>query len=72
MIANDARCTSEIISGIAMTKAAFNRKLAVLSSKLELNLKMNPVKYNSRSVALCGAEIGILQVVQLECGFVWC
>jgi hypothetical protein len=34
---NVARCTSEIKSRIAMAKAAFKRKKALFTNKLELN-----------------------------------
>ena len=36
-ITNDARCTREIKSRIAMVKAAFNKK-SIFNSKLEANL----------------------------------
>jgi hypothetical protein len=56
MISNDARCTREIKSRIAMAKAAFNNKKTLLASKLDLNLSKEPVKCYIWSVALCGAE----------------
>jgi hypothetical protein len=37
-ITNDARCTREIKSRIAMVKAAFNKK-SIFNSKLEVNLR---------------------------------
>jgi hypothetical protein len=37
MITNDARCTREIKSRIAMAKAAFNKKKTLFSSKLDTN-----------------------------------
>jgi hypothetical protein len=37
MITNDARCTREIKSGIAMAKAVFNKKKTLFISKLDLN-----------------------------------
>jgi hypothetical protein len=40
MITNDARCTSEIKSKIAMAKAAFNKKKTLFTSKLDLNLTL--------------------------------
>ena len=40
---NNARCTREIKSRIAMAKAAFNKKI-ILSSKLDLNLRKKLVK----------------------------
>jgi hypothetical protein len=38
MLTNDARCTSEIKSKIAMAKAAFNKK-TLFTSKLDINLR---------------------------------
>jgi len=55
LITNDARCTGEIKSRIAMEKAAFNKKI-IFTSKLDINLKKNPVKFNSWSIALYGTE----------------
>jgi hypothetical protein len=37
MITNDARCTREIKSRIAVVKTAFNKKKAFFTSKLDLN-----------------------------------
>jgi hypothetical protein len=37
MITNDARCTRETESRIALTKAAFNRKNTLFTSNLDLN-----------------------------------
>jgi hypothetical protein len=39
MITNDARCTREIKSRIAIAKAAFNKKKKLFTSKLDLNLR---------------------------------
>jgi len=39
MITNDARCTREIKSSNAMTKAAFNKKKAPFIRKLDQNLR---------------------------------
>jgi hypothetical protein len=38
MVTNDARCTREITPRIAMAKAAFNKKKALFTSNLDLNL----------------------------------
>jgi hypothetical protein len=38
MVTNDARCTREIKSRIAMAKVAFSRKKTLFTSKLDLNL----------------------------------
>jgi hypothetical protein len=37
MITNDARCTCEMKSRIAMAKAAFNKKKSLLTTKLDFN-----------------------------------
>jgi hypothetical protein len=63
MITNDARCTREIKSRIAMAKAAFNKKKNFFTSKLELNLRKKLVKCYIWSVALCGAETWTLRKV---------
>ena len=39
MIKNYARCTREIKSRIAMTKAAFDKNQAIFTSKLDLNFR---------------------------------
>jgi hypothetical protein len=39
MITNDARCTHEIKTRIAMAKASFNKKKTLFTSKLDLNLR---------------------------------
>jgi hypothetical protein len=44
MITNDARCTREIKSRIAMAKAAFNKKKNLFTSKLDLSLREKLVK----------------------------
>jgi hypothetical protein len=45
----------EIKSRIAMAKAAFNKKRALLSSKMDWELRKKPVKCYVWSVALYGA-----------------
>jgi hypothetical protein len=44
MLANDGRCMCEIKSRIAMAKTAFNKKKALFTSKLDLNLRKILVK----------------------------
>jgi hypothetical protein len=44
MITEGARCAGEIKCGFAMAKAAFSRKQALLTSKLELHVRKKPVK----------------------------
>ena len=55
IITNDARCTREIKSWMAMAKAAFNKK-ALFTSKLELDLNKKLVRSYIRSTSLNGAE----------------
>jgi hypothetical protein len=43
MITSDAKCTREIKHRIATAKSAFKKK-TVFISKLDLNLRKNPVK----------------------------
>jgi hypothetical protein len=56
MITNDARCTLEIKSMIAMAKAEFKSMKTVFTSKLDLNLRMKLVKCYTWSTALYAAE----------------
>jgi len=57
ILTDDARYTREIKSGIAMEKAAFNKK-ALFTSKLDCNLRKKHVKCYIWSIALCGAGTG--------------
>jgi hypothetical protein len=75
MITNDARCTREIKSRIAMAKAAFNKKKNLFTSKLDLNLRKKLVKCYIWSIAFCGAEKWTLRKVDqkyLESFEMWC
>jgi hypothetical protein len=75
MITNDARCTHQIKSRIAMAKAAFNKKKNLFTSKLDLDLRKKLVKCYIWSIALYGAEMGTLQKVDqkyLEIFEMWC
>jgi len=56
MLTNDGRCTCEIKCRIAMAKAAFNKKRALLTSRLDLKLRKKLVKCYIWSIALYGAE----------------
>jgi hypothetical protein len=60
MITNDARCTHEIYSRIAMAKAAFKKKI-LFTSKLDLYLRKQLVKCYIWSITLYGAETLTLQ-----------
>ena len=61
IITNDGRCTCDFKSGIAMAKAAFNKKKTIFTSKLDLNLKKKLVKCYIWSMALYGAETWTLR-----------
>jgi hypothetical protein len=63
MITNDARCTREIRSRIAMAIAAFNNKKTLFNSKLDLNLRKRLVKCHIWSIASYGAETWTLRKV---------
>jgi len=63
ILTNDGRCTCEIISKTATAKAAFNKKRALLTSTLDLELRKKLVKCYIWSLALYGAETGMLRAV---------
>jgi len=46
-----------------MAKAAFNKRKIFFASNLGLNLRRKLVQCCTRSIALCGAEIGTLRTV---------
>jgi len=58
MLTCDERCSCEIKSRIAMTKAAFNKKRDLFTSILDLKLRKKPAKCYIWSLALYGAETG--------------
>jgi hypothetical protein len=60
MVTNDTNCTGEITCRNAMAKAATKWRI-LFTSKLEIKLKKKQLKCNIWSVAVCGAETGILQ-----------
>jgi hypothetical protein len=51
------RCTREIKFRIAMTKAAFNKKQNLFTSKLDLNVRKKLVKFCVWSIGLYATEI---------------
>ena len=63
ILTNDGRCTCEIKGMIAMAKAAFNKKRALFTSTLDLELRKKLVKCYIWSIASCGAETWTLQAV---------
>jgi hypothetical protein len=62
-LTNDGRCTCEIKCKIAMVKAAFNKKRALFTSTLDLELRKKLVKYYAWSIDLYGAETWTLRAV---------
>jgi hypothetical protein len=58
----NARYTRGYISGIVMTKAAFNKN-TLFNSKLSLHLRKEQVKRHIWSIALYGAETWTLRKV---------
>jgi hypothetical protein len=75
MITNDARCTREIKSRIAMAKSALNKKKTLFTSTLDLNLRKKLVKCYIWGIALYGAETWTLRKVDqkyLKCFEMWC
>jgi hypothetical protein len=60
---NDARCTREIKSRIAMAKSAFNKKKNLFTSKLDLNLRKKLVKRYIWNIVLYGAETWTLRKI---------
>jgi hypothetical protein len=63
MLTYDGRCTCETKSSTAMAKAAFNKKRALFTSKMDLELRKKLVKCYIWSIALYGAETWTLRVV---------
>jgi hypothetical protein len=60
MLTNDARCTCEIKSRIAVANAAFNKKRALFTSKMNFELRKKLGKCYIWSIALYGAETWML------------
>jgi hypothetical protein len=63
MLTNNERCTCEIKSRISIAKAAFNKKRAPFTSKVDLELRKKLVKCYIWSIALHSAENWLLQAV---------
>jgi len=75
MLTNDGRRTCEIKCRTAMAKAAFNKKMVLFSSTLDLELRRKLVKCYIWSVALYGAETWMFWSVDqkhLESFEMWC
>ena len=63
VITSDARCTREIKSWTAMTKASFNRKKILFTSKLDFYLRKKLVKLYIQGTAFCNSETWTLRKV---------
>jgi hypothetical protein len=61
MLTNDGRPTCEIKCRIAMAKAVFNKKRALFTSTLDLELRKKLVKFYIWSTAVYGAETWTLR-----------
>jgi hypothetical protein len=75
ILTNDERCTCEIKSRIAMEKAAFNKKRALFTNKMDLELRKKLLKCYTWSIVLYGAETLMLRAVDqkhLESFEMWC
>jgi hypothetical protein len=75
ILTHDGRCTCEIKSRIAMAKAAFNKKWALFTSKMDLEMRKKLVKCYIWSIAVYDAETWILLAVDqkhLESFEMWC
>jgi predicted restriction endonuclease len=73
ILTNDGRC--EIKYRIAMAKDAFNKKRALFTSTLDLEMRKKLVNYYNWSIALCGAETWTLRAADqkhLESFEMWC
>jgi hypothetical protein len=66
MLTNGGKCTCEIKSRIALAKAAFNKKRALFTNKMDLELRKKLVKCYIWSIALYGAETWMLRSVDLK------
>jgi len=75
ILTNDGRRTCEIKCTIAMAKTAFNKKRALFTSTLDLELRKKLVKCYIWSIVLYGAETWKLRAVdqkQLKSFEMWC
>jgi hypothetical protein len=75
MTTNDERRTRKIKSRIAVAKATFNKRKALFTSKLDLNLTKKLVKCYIWSIALYGVETWTLRKVgqkYVKSSEMWC
>jgi hypothetical protein len=72
---NDASCTREIKSWVAIAKAAFSNKKTIFTSKLDVNLRTKLATCDVWSIPSHGAETWTLRKVDqqyLERFEMWC
>lgn len=67
LLTNDARSTCEIKSRISMARAAFKKRKALFTSKLDLNLRKKLENYYICNIALHGAKTQTLLEVDQKC-----
>jgi len=67
MSTNDGRCICEIKSRIAMAKAAFNKKRALFTSTLDLNLKKKLASYGDGTWTLRAVDQKHLESFEMWC-----
>ena len=75
ILTNNGRNTCEIKCRIAMAIAAFNKKKALFTSTLDLELRKKLVKWYIWSIALYGAETWTLRALHqkhVESFEMWC
>ena len=63
LITIDVRCTRDVKYSIAMAKTALSKKKALLTNRLDVNLRMKAINCYVWSRTLCGAETWTLRRV---------
>ena len=64
VLTRDAYCTREIKMRIAIAKEAFNRKMSLMTSKLNIGLKKKMDRCYVWSIALYGSETWTLSTLE--------
>ena len=75
VLTRDGYCTREIEMRIVIAKESFNRKMSLLTSKLNIELKKKLVRCYVCSIALYGSETWTLKKLErkyLESFEMWC
>ena len=75
VLARDAYCTKEIKMRIVIAKEAFNRKISLLTSKLNIEFRKKLVSRHIWSIAFYGLETWTLRKLELKyskCFEMWC